>query len=513
VFRAKILIGQMVGTNMQLFSTDFRVLGKGIYNFRFKNLRLNPLGWMIAISAVLLFLSSSLRHALFQSSAWDLGIFDQAVYLISSGAPPTSSFLGFHILGDHAALILYPLSLLYKIYPDVHWLLAVQATALALGILPVWYLARQAGIAERQAVAIAVAYLLYPLVFNINLFDFHPEVMALPAILAAVWVANCDEKWWFCLSIIFILSCRDALALNVAAMGFWLLLFKKRRICGAIAIVAGIAWFLIATQVIIPHFGGEAASIGRYLPRYSDLGNSFPEITKNLLLKPGLILGKVCSLATVEYLGLLLLPVIWGLSLQHLMPLVGALPTLAMNILSDTHLQRDLTHQYSVPVLPFLLLATIETLAARRGWCRSPRAIILWSLLGFLALAKYGYFGSIYLKSLNTWQATREAIAQIQPAVFSPGAVATSTTPAPGSVLTTAEIAPHLTHRRLVRLTNASSPPAHLAEFDYILLNVRHPGWLSHSKFAISLVHQLQNDPKFHLTYQRNDVYLFAKSP
>ena len=494
---------------MQRISANLRVLGKGFYNSEVEKLRFNLLGWTIAVTAALLFLCSSLRHTLFQSSAWDLGIFDQAVYLISSGVPPISSFLGFHILGDHAALILYPLALFYKIYPDVHWLLAVQATALALGTLPVWYLARQAGLTERQAVAIAVAYLLYPLVFNINLFDFHPEVMALPAILAAVWVASCGKKWWFCLSIILILSCRDALALNVAAMGFWLLL-KKQRFCGAIAIVAGIAWFLIAIQVIIPHFGGEAASIGRYLPRYNDLGNSFPEITKNLLLKPGLILGKVCSLATVEYLGLLLLPVIWGLSIQHLMPLVGALPTLAMNILSDTHLQRDLTHQYSVPVLPFLLLATIDTLAARRGWCRSPRAIILWSLLGFLALAKYGYFGSIYLKSLDTWQATQTAIAQIQPEVFLPGAVATSTM-ASGSVLTTAEIAPHLTHRQLVRLTDASSPPANLAEFDYVLLNVRHPGWLSRPEFAVNLVHQLKNAPEFHLSYQRDDVYLFTR--
>lgn len=487
---------------MQRLSANFWVLGKGADKSQVGQLGFNPLGWMI-VGTVILFLCSSLRHALFQSSAWDLGIFDQAVYLISSGATPISSFIGFHILGDHAALILYPLSLLYKIYPDVHWLLAVQATALALGTIPAWYLARQAGLGERQSVAIAAAYLLYPLVFNINLSDFHPEAMALPVILAAVWLARGNRKWWFCLGIIFILSCRDALSLNVAAMGFWLLLFEKRRLCGAIAIVAGIAWLLIAIQVVVPHFGGEAASVGRYLPRYKDLGNSFSEITRNLLLKPDLVLEKVCSLATVEYLGLLLLPMIWGLSLQHLTPLVGALPTLAMNILSDTHLQRDLTHQYSVPVLPFLLLATIDTVATRQQWRPSPRVIIIWSLLGFLALAKYGYFGSIYLKSLDTWQATQAAIAQIQRADLQK--------PAPGSVLTTAEIAPHLTHRRLIELTDANSPPANLAEFDFVLLNVRHPGWLSQSKFATSLVQQLKDTPEFHLSYQRDGVYLFSR--
>ena len=472
----------------------FKVLASDSYSLMLE-LNLKPLGWMIAASALSLFACGSLRHALFHSGAWDLGIFDQAIYLISSGMPPISSFLGFHILGDHAAWIVYPLALLYKIYPDVHWLLAVQATALAVGALPTWHLARQAKLSAQQAVAIAAVYLLYPVAFNINLFDFHPEVLALPVILAAILAARRSETGWFCLSIIFILGCKDALSLTVAAMGL-LLLLEKRRLCGAIAIAAGVAWLVIATQAVIPHFGEELASVGRYLGRYHHLGNSFPEITKNLLTKPGLALGKVFSLNTVEYLALLLAPLIWGLSPRHLLPLVGAIPTLLMNILADDPLQRDLTHQYSLPLIPFLILAVISTLAAGGGWVRGGRSIILWSLVAFIALAKVGYFWSIYLNSLDTWQATREAIAQVQ---------------TPGGVLTTAEIAPHLTHRPLVKLTDAKSPPADLTKFNYVLLNLRHPGWLSNREFATSLVNQLKNTQKFQLSYQRDDVYLFKR--
>lgn len=96
-------------------------------------------------------------------------------------------------------------------------------------------------------------------------------------------------------------------------------------------------------------------------------------------------------------------------------PFSGAVPTLFLNLLTDHQPQKDLIHQYSLPVLPFLLLAVISTLAAGGGWLRSRRAIVLWSLVAFLALAKFGYFGSIYLESINTWQATREAISHIQP--------------------------------------------------------------------------------------------------
>ncbi|MGF1934099.1 MAG: DUF2079 domain-containing protein [Nostoc sp. ChiQUE02] len=455
--------------------------------------QLGFIGWIIIVSALILFGCSILRHKLFQSNAFDLGIFDQAVYLISQRQPPISSFIGFHILGDHAAWIFYPLALLYKIYPSVYWLFAVQAAALALGTLPTWHLARQAGLKENQAVAIVFVYLLHPLVFNANLFDFHPEVIAVPLLLAAVLAARLGQLGWFCLSILPVLGCKEVLSLTVAGMGVWLLLFEKRRLYGAIALCAGVAWFLIATQIIIPFFNSAEAIA---MVRYSYLGNSVLGIAKNIVFQPGLILGKVFSLDNLEYLVLLLAPVIWGLSPQGIKPLVGATPCLALNILADYPPQKNLIHQYSIPALPFLVLAVISSLAAGRGWLPNKRAIILWSLVAFLSLAKFTFFGGKYLKSIDTWQATKQAIAQIQ---------------TKGSVYTTAKISPHLSHRKLITFTNGDSPPADLNTYNYVLLNVRHPGWSNSQEFTTSLANQLKNNQGFQLKYQRDDVYLFVK--
>ena len=452
--------------------------------------------WMIGVSALILFASSSLRHLLFQSTAWDLGIFDQAVYLISQGQTPISSFMGFHILGDHAALIFYPLAVLYKIYPSVYWLFAVQAAALAYGALPIWRLAQQAGLKDSLAIACTFAYLLYPLVFNINLFDFHPEVITVPALLVAVWAARERKTLWFCASILLVFACKAVLSLTVTAMGVGLLVFEKRRLSGAIAIISGIAWFAIATKGIIPYFGGATASVDRHIYRYSYLGHSFPEITKNLLFHPRLVLANVFSADNLFYLVLLLAPVIWGFSRTGMTPLIGAIPTLAINLLADYPMQKDLIHQYSLPAIPFLFLVVIKSLAENRGWLKNQRAIILWSLVAFLALAKFGFLWSKYLSSLDTWTATREAIALVQ---------------TQGSVYTTTQISPHLSHRRFIQSTDTNSPPADLNAFDYVLLNVRHPGLASSQKFAASLVNQLKNQQAFKLSYQRDDVYLFVK--
>ena len=92
---------------------------------------------IVVVSTLVLLFFSSLRHSLFQSGALDLGFFDQGVYLISQGLVPNSSIIDLHMMGDHAAFILYPLSVFYRIYPDIHWLFLVQAVAISIGIIPI----------------------------------------------------------------------------------------------------------------------------------------------------------------------------------------------------------------------------------------------------------------------------------------------------------------------------------------------------------------------------------------
>jgi uncharacterized membrane protein len=477
---------------MQESPTNVRLSSRGIQGFGTQQLKNHPLTWMIGATALILFLSSSLRHALFNSTGWDLGIYDQVVYLISQGKQPFSSFLQMHHLGNHAAWSVYALALLYKIYPSVYWLLLVQAVALSLGALPIWHLARLAGLREGQALAMSAVYLLYPVVYNTNLFDFHPEVMGVPVLIGAILAACLGRVLWFTLAILFVLGCKAVLSLTVTAVGFWLLVFEKKRVCGAIALIAGIGWFIIVTQLVIPGFSGEEAAA---VSRYSYLGDSVLEIVKNLFLKPGPIFKVVFSLDNLKYLILLFAPVIWGLSPQTLTPLVPAVPALALNLLADYQPQKDIVAQYSLPIVPFLVLAVIATLADGRGWLRKPRWIVLWSLIFFLGLARWSYFFTKYLPTIDTWQANREAIALIQ---------------TKGGVYTTNEIAPHLSERPLIERT-VTTEPHDLTKFDYVLLNKRHPGTNSSKEFAAQLVEQLQRMPQFKLRYQRDDVYLFQK--
>ncbi len=459
-----------------------------------------PLWLVVITSAIGLFICSSVKHNLLASSVYDLGYFDQAIYLISQGQSPIVSFWGYHFLGGHADWILYPIALLYKIVPSVQWLFVIQAIALASGHVGAWLLAVQAGLRGLEVWAIVFAYGLYPLVFNINLFDFHPEVIALPLFLVAVWAARAERLWVYAGCLLIILGCRDALSITVAAMGAWLWVFEKRRRAGVSALLLGTGWFIIATQIVIPYFRpGGVESVARY----SYLGSTLSEVIVNLFLKPHLVLQQVLSGETIGYFALLLLPMFWILRLRFLGAMVVAFPTLLMNTLSMVPLQRDLLHQYSIPVLPFMIVSGVSCLAAGQPiLLKRPRWIILWSLLGFLCLAKYSYFGGRFLEYQDNALEVHRAIAQV---------------PQNGKVLTTHNIAPHLTHRSVLQITSIAvmakiaETPLSQIPYTHILLNLRHPGLSGTIADAKALLQRLLDDQLFEVQLMQNDVYLFVK--
>ena len=456
---------------------------------------LKPLVLTIGGYGLMLFVLSSIRHALFRSGAFDLGYHDQILYLLSQGEPANISFWGeegYHFLGGHAEWIYYGLSWLYKLYADVHWLFVIQAVALT---MPVWLLlalSKQAGLTQRQGWTVATAYLLYPVVFNVNLFDFHPEVMAVPLILASVLTARARRPVPFIITTTLILGCRASLSLLLVTMGIWFIVFERRYWYGAFTSIVGSAWFLIVSKILVPTF-----KPGNYhaIARYSDFGDSITEVAFNILLNPNIVARHLLTLQNLLYLVMLFLPVLWGLTWRHLSPLLACLSVLVMNLLSNLAPQKDLVHHYSLPILPFLMLAVISTLATQKNFLKVRRWMILWSLLCFAAFGKYTYFlGSYYLESIDTWAATREAMALID---------------TKGGVITSYQVVPHLTHRTWIKYFRDYKPDEDLSQFEFALLNLRHPGFEHSVETAQHFLMRLLDDPNFEQRYSRDDVYLF----
>jgi uncharacterized membrane protein len=158
---------------------------------------MTPFRWLlvaIAAYATIAFTLSVVRLWELQTDAWDLGIYQQALWSTAHGAPffeapdlETGAFPTF--LEVHSAFVLYPLVPVYAAAPSPVTLFAVQTAIVAAAALPLFVLTRDLTGSGRRALLVGGLYLLWAPTIGGNLFDFHVESF-LPLeffVLAVLW--------------------------------------------------------------------------------------------------------------------------------------------------------------------------------------------------------------------------------------------------------------------------------------------------------------------------------------
>lgn len=142
----------------------------------------------LALVFIVIFTVLSLRRvALLGAHAFDLGIFQQGVWLLTQGERPFITIRGWHLLADHFSPILFIFVPFYHLWAHPFWLLLGQTVALAVGVIPLYCLALRHTQSPWAATLIAVGYLLHPASFTMLFFDFHPILLSVPFVL---WTAG-----------------------------------------------------------------------------------------------------------------------------------------------------------------------------------------------------------------------------------------------------------------------------------------------------------------------------------
>ena len=294
---------------------------------------------------------STLRHLSFTTGRFDLGNMVQAVWATAHGHPLAITDLqGEQIsrLGAHVDPILVAFAPLWWLWPSPVMLLTVQAVAVALGALPVFWLARKHLESERAALGFALAYLLYPAVQWLTLNEFHPVALATPFLLFAIWYLDEDRLLAFAVFAAAACLCKEEIPLVVAALGGWYALARRRRVPGAVIAVAGVAVAAIAIGVVTPHFNEGASSA--FYGRYDEVGGSPSGILETAVTDPGRLLSVAFDERGLRYLAELVLPLALLCILSPL-ALVAA-PELAINLLSATPTQTSIHFHYTAGAIP-----------------------------------------------------------------------------------------------------------------------------------------------------------------
>lgn len=143
----------------------------------------------IALAAVLGTLAF-VRISNHWSGAFDLGLFDQGVWLLSEGRAPELTILPENLFGDHLSPILVAYAPLYRLHASPLWLVGSQVLALAATVLPMRSLARDLGAPPAWA---TIAVCASAPVHMASLYDFHPVVLTVPVVTWGIVAARRDD--------------------------------------------------------------------------------------------------------------------------------------------------------------------------------------------------------------------------------------------------------------------------------------------------------------------------------
>jgi len=299
-----------------------------------------------------------LKHYTFHSFAYDLGIFMQSMWTTLHGhgilytSVSQSSNLSWHFMP-----ILFLILPLYAAFPKAETLLVLQSVVLALGALPIYWIARDE-LGAKVGVAFAGLYLLYPALHGVNSFDFHPVALAIPILLFCFYMFKEKRYKWGMILAVLAMMCKENVPLVIIFMGFywlwiarkenisqlkWKGLPRKREVLYPLCLsILGAIWFVLAINVIIPHF----SLTGEY-PYFSRYGTG--DIFGNLFTDAN---------AKLWYLFYLFGPLAFT-SLLNLPALLIGLPIFAQNLLTPHVDQCNIVFHYSALLIPWIFIASI----------------------------------------------------------------------------------------------------------------------------------------------------------
>ena len=445
---------------------------------------------------------SVLRHDAFETGRFDLGNMVQPIWSTAHGHfLQVTNLHGQQVsrLAAHADPILVVFAPLWWLWPSPKLLLTTQAILVALGALPLYWLARKHLTSERAALGFGLAYLLYPATEWMTLNEFHPVALACPLLLFAIWYLDENRLLPFAVFGLLAALTKEEVPAVIAGLGVWYALSRRRWLAGAAIALAGVAASAVDVQVVIRHFNHGSQS--SFYDRYEAVGGSAVGIVRKAFTDPGRLLSVAFDHRGTHYLLDLLLP-IGALALLTPLLLIALLPELALNLLSSVDAQRSIHFHYTAGEIPILFAAAV--LGVRRLGRRAD--------LAAAAAVAAALVGNYLLGPIPVWRflpggQTLQAKAAHVSAHDKIALRALKLIPPHAPVTATNALGAHLSER----LRIFSFP--YLRDADWVAVDERKPSIGDHNspKKGLTRIKRLRRDPRFRLVLEQDGVLIFRR--
>ncbi len=330
---------------------------------------MHPAAWLtflgIVIFAVTFGSLGVQNHDNFGTWSYDMGIYDQGLWLLSRGGDTFMSVRGLNFWGHHVNLIGYAYVPFYWLGAGPSFLYVSQACVLALGASPIYLITRDKFHNEWMGLCFAFVFLMYAPMQWISWAMFHPEALVITPFLFAWWFATRERWGWFFAMVLLALSTREDTALAVFMLGIVLLITMRRapdyrRVVKMATgvMVLGVVWYVVSTKVIIPHFNdGEEPFYITYF--YKNYGTTTPEILSNILRHPDRVVHDAVQHDRLVFYKQLGWPVGWTF-LANPLALLMAAPQMLASVIGLSPYARMIRYQYTSVMVAPIFIASIQ---------------------------------------------------------------------------------------------------------------------------------------------------------
>ncbi|MDZ7261136.1 MAG: DUF2079 domain-containing protein [candidate division KSB1 bacterium] len=297
------------------------------------------------------------RYRVFRACAFDMAIDIQTIWNLTQGRLLEESInLGFptpRFWVAHWEFIFIPIALLFKLLPSPGFVLIIQSVVLALGAIPVYWLAKDKLKNHFAGVGLAFSYLLYPAMQNANLADVHGITFVTPMLLYTFYFLQKRRVKLFGLFAFLSLLCREDAALILFMFGLYAIVILKEKKLGTIVSILSIFWFLIFLKraAIRSALGLPPIPVFEGVPSHWDH-------LKAVLDNPLYLIDHLAKKYNITYFINLFAP-LGLLSLFSPVTLILVAPTLSINLLSDWFFAHDIQHQYTSTITPIVFISAI----------------------------------------------------------------------------------------------------------------------------------------------------------
>ena len=343
-------------------------------------------GWIVAAIALLhavwmIWIAYDLHYGL-GTFSYDVGLYDQGVWLMSRGHEPFVTFMGRNLLGDHASLIMLFLVPVYWVAPGVMTLLVVQALVVAAGTVPIYLLAKRLLNSGVMACGAALMWLANPALNGGAMENFHPDsflALFIPMTLYAAFT----QKWkLFAAAVLLSVLVKEDVLLVMVPIGLFVAWrFDRRR--GLIAALASVVVTTLGMFVMMRHLIGVPTRNGWRIPFGGVSG-----FIKETFTNPTNVMNHLKSEDRPMYLFKMMAPFA-GLFFAAPSVALLAVPVLASNVVSTFWYQHQIEYHYSIVVVPLLLVATLVAIAKLNKQWR-PIAMALTVMCSLVTFVTWG---------------------------------------------------------------------------------------------------------------------------